>query len=290
MTGKKNGNNKKTPLLDKETLDLLVQTLREDAGNQEHQNTGTLDPSDSSSVLKHLLMAFLIMNKKISTLEGIVREGTRGDEDGNKGQSEVKDQVQKLQDRLRLQEDELDELNQRGRKGNLVLSSPNIPARKQTSLFQTEEVLQAKNQTFDQHVTELVYLKYGVRIPESDILACHRLPNNSVIIRFNKRTQTSAWAKLVDQIKTGGDRSMNFFANFHLTNRRSKLVYELRQYKKQSKIFKFYCDENGSISIKFTEDKNEKKTKITFHHKNTSDDPEKTLTVDELSKLVQAHK
>ena len=78
-----------------------------------------------------------------------------------------------------------------------------------------------------------------------------------------------------------------FFFNFQLTKRRSKLLYKMRQLRKEGRISKFYCDENGMLSlmIKRKEDGGSK-DKVTYHSKN-KDSPPKTFTEEELEDLVR---
>ena len=74
-----------------------------------------------------------------------------------------------LNRRLRVQEDELDEARQRALKGNLIL----------TSSGKDDTTLKRKNTRLVDHAIELVIKKYGVVVPEDDVVACHRLNNST---------------------------------------------------------------------------------------------------------------
>ena len=109
--------------------------------------------------------------------------------------------------------------------------------------------------------------------------ALHRLPNGSVIVRFWNRRPGSTWCKIVDGIKSGKNKDLNFYANFHLTRKRNGILYEVRQLKKAGKISKFFTDKNGQISLKIGE--NGAKIKVTYDAKRKDEAP-KTLTKEEI--------
>ena len=70
------------------------------------------------------------------------------------------------------------------------------------------------------------------------------------MVTFWKKWKGSNFQILVGKIKTATNSHMNLFFNFMLTQRRSKLLFEIRKLKKAGKIVKFYSDEEGRISIK----------------------------------------
>ena len=70
------------------------------------------------------------------------------------------------------------------------------------------------------------------------------------MVTFWKKWSGSAFQNLVGKIKTATNSHMNLFFNFMLTQRRSKLLFEIRKLKKSGKIMKFYSDVEGRISIK----------------------------------------
>ena len=55
---------------------------------------------------------------------------------------------------------------------------------------------------------------------------------------------------LVNAIKSPMNSHLPLYFNFMLTKRRSKLLFHIRKLKQNNKIFKFFLDEEGSITIK----------------------------------------
>ena len=100
------------------------------------------------------------------------------------------------------------------------------------------------------HCIELVKQKYKVEIPEGDIQAYHRLPNGSVLLKIWQRGPTSAWNRLLFGIKTGGNKEFKLFINFQMTTRRSSLVYEIRQQKKQETFSSMGLTRTGTSGFK----------------------------------------
>ena len=201
-----------------------------------------VDPTNLNAVLNQILSAVGELMKEVAALKeaGV---GQRGAVVGGEAGKSLTDQVN-------IQADEIDEMRQRSLKGNLILSSPNLPAIKKVSLIKSDEQIKKEGSNLTQHVLELLKTKYGTDVPEGDIQALHRLPNGTIILRLWNRKPGSAWADLVNGIRSGKNREINFFANFHLTKRRNSLLYEVRQLKKSGQIWKFYTDENGTISFR----------------------------------------
>ena len=108
-----------------------------------------------------------------------------------------------------------------------------------------------------------------------------------MIIRIWNRKLDSAWSQIVEGIKTGKNLGFNVFLNFHLTSRRSNLLYKIRQMKKTGDIAKFYSDENGQLTImaKKKEDGGVKK-KVTYFTKNR-DSPPQTLYEEEMIDMIK---
>ena len=132
-------------------------------------------------------------------------------------------------------------------------------------------------------MTDIINKKYKVKVPREDVQACHRLPSGSIIIKIWRRTNVSPWQNLINSIRTGGDKNINCYLNFHLTKTRSNLLYEVRQLKKKNIITTLSSDENGSIYIQKKEDN--KKMRITSHVSQKGEKC-KTYTVSELKELV----
>ena len=244
-------NNKKvTCFVDPNILDSLfdlLTALRPNTGDSS-QTTGNgeekvgamssepVDNTDLSAVLNHILQAVKVLTVEVSEIkqQGVGQEGG----DGGAATRELGKQV-------REQGDELDECRQRSMKGNFILSSPTIPSKNVVTVMKTDDQLREDGETLVDHVRGLVKTKYDVVLPESDVQACHRLPNGTIILRLWNRRPGSAWSRMIDAIKSGLNKGYNLFANFHLTRKRNGLLYEIRQLKKSGKINKFYTDENG---------------------------------------------
>ena len=266
--------------VNKTTLEQLSQTLGCLLGQSDEQskdNTNDeqndVDPTDLTAVLNLLIQSVTVLTNHIKSLDT--------NKVGTGGVSSV------IAEKIRVQEDEMDECRQRSLHGNLIVTSQAIPQKNKVSLLKSDQQLSQENQTITEHIINLVKEKYDVTLPQSDIQACHRLPNNSVIIRMWNRKIDSAWSKIVDGIKTGKNLGYNVFFNFHLTRRRSNLLYKIRQMKKTGDIAKFYSDENGQLTImaKKKEDGGIKK-KVTYLTKNR-DSPPQTLYEEEMIAMVK---
>ena len=195
----------------------------------------------------------------------------------------VKKSQEVLDEKLRVQEDEVDELRQRGLKGNFIITSYPNHTKGKPSLIRTEQQLKEDNVSVTQHVISLAKDKYGVDLPESDIMACHHLPNGTLILRVWNRRPGSAWEKIVDGIKTGVNSEFNVYFNFHLTNHRSALLYKIRCLKKEGKISKFFSDENGHIKVRLSE--KGAKHRITYFKSSPKDLP-RTLRESEILDFI----
>ena len=267
--------NKTKPILNEEELSMLKSALA-DAGPQH----GDVDNSNVNSVVSCLLLAFLHTKKKFDEVVGAAINVHPGEAADPQAKS------QSLAHRLQVLEDELDETRQRNLKGNLFLTSRSIPAKsgKPAAESVIKSDLELGECSLTNHVLNLIQQKYEVIVPEVDVSACHRLPHGAVILRIWNRKPGSAWSKLVSAIKSKPvNKSLNFFANFHLTSRRMKTSFLVRQLKYSKSIHQYYTDENGSISIKVKE--SDKKKTITFHRIGKEQRPVLALTENEIKKL-----
>ena len=271
-------------LLDENTRQLLIKTLRQkerqrsgSSSEEEDEEEILVDPTDVGSIIKSLVTCFHMLSEEIRSLKA---QG--GGAQSRMGENPLLEEGEgRMSERIRTLEDELDNNKQRDLKGNLVISSK--ANKYNQSVIKSEQELCIP---LVDHVRNLLEEKYGVDVPEDNIQACHRLPNGSIILRIWKRTENSAWSSLTSAIRTGGKKAMHFYANFHLTHRRSGLLYALRQYKKEGKIFKFFSNENGALAFKRTE--SSAKTFITFFRNDKSGKTEKTLTTCELAEMFQS--
>ena len=254
----------------KSLSNLLVQIQSSSNLAEKHAN---VDPADIPGVLTLVLQTVTVLTDHIKSLGSVPQTGGTG---GGAADGE----------KARIQEDELDECRQRALKGNLIVSSLAIPGRNKVSLLKTEQQLSQDKQTITEHIIELVKEKLDVPLSPEDIQACHRLPNNSVLLRIWNRKEGSSWSRIVDGIKSGKNSEMNVFFNFHLTRRRSSILYQMRQMKKSGKIAKFFSDEKGQLTVmvKKKEDKGVK-VKLCYWSENKDSAP-RTFLEEELVDLV----
>ena len=240
--------------VDKDLLDTLIQSLSVLRGYQDKNNTNEgaksskdlptqLDPTNLNEILHHILTA---VNNLTANVQATQRE--------YQGLAERQaEEIQKLEKRVRINEDEQDECRQRSLKGNFIISSVADNGKQRVSLIKSDVQLREDEESLTQHIIDLAQKKYNVAINSEEIQACHRLPNNQVVLRLWKRTPDSSWNRLVAAIKSGMNAGFNVYFNFQLTRRRINLVYELRQLKKGNRIRKFFTDENGQVSVTIAE-------------------------------------
>ena len=161
-------------------------------------------------------------------------------------------------------EKECDEVRQRGMKGNIILSSPNIYGK--VSLLHPRTIKDSKTgaeryEYEHEMCARLIKLKTGVDIPLHDIDACHALnkrgSDSTFIIRISNRKPGSAWYTLAAGLLTGRNNVTksnftqdNVYLNFQLTKKRSDLSKVVRKAKVDKKIVKYGVDQNGRFTIK----------------------------------------
>ena len=161
---------------------------------------------------------------------------------------------------IREHEDEIDHLKQRSLKGKVIITSKITEGE---GSIKTAAQIERDGDTLAKHVTKLVKFKYNIDITEEDIASCFHLPKGGLLVTFWKKWQGSPFMKLVTAIKSPKNAHTPLYFNFMLTKRRSKLLFQIRKLKQDQKIFKFYSDEDGSITIKIKPgDKNIKITDI----------------------------
>ena len=153
-------------------------------------------------------------------------------------------------------ENECDEARQREMKGTLVVSSPER-GHIRTEAFIRHVHWPATN-TFGPEaemdmVLRMVFEKYGVRIPWTDVAACHRIgrkENHSYVLKIWNRTPFSPWEMLTKAMLAGKELNRkNIFINFMLTKKRTELSKMVRQAKKDQAIQKYSVDQNGKIFV-----------------------------------------
>lgn len=253
-------------------------------------NGSSARTTDSGSAVSSALASLNIEGSNInSILQALMTIVSAQVEDLKNMKVEQDKRHNELENRIRAQGDQLDEIQQRGLKGNLIISSPINDGK--SCLIKSPQCLSEENTPVLDHVLGLVKQKYGVDLPAGDVQACHHLPSwqkgkrgppefKTVVLRVWNRVPGSAWCSLVDSIMKGGNRGTNIYANFQLTSARSSLVYNLRKLKSEKKIFKFYTNENGQVFYRTSEKSN--KLKVTYYSSKPNELP-KTLTVNELN-------
>ena len=180
-------------------------------------------------------------------------------------------------------EDEVDDYKQKNLAGKFVITSD----KRKPSIMKTQEELASEggDKALPDHIIHLAKEKYEVELSSDDISSCHYLPKGGIFFSLWNQRPVSPSTELTNAIKSSKDKDKNVFINFMMTKRRSSLLYEVRQLKKQKKISKYYSDEKGSISIKVKP--NDTNIKLSsFYPTKTS--PVRTFTNEELHKKVSA--
>ena len=175
----------------------------------------------------------------------------------------LRDEVKSLQAQLKILKSEVDETQQRNRKGCIIVSSPTSKKGERIeSLFEPLRPTTESNQVESGHddsrkdiedldtILNLVEKKYDVKIPVEAITASHWLPTGDYLIKFCNRKPGSYWRKLTSAMRKGGRKGVNLFCNFNLTKPRLALLKCVRQLKSEKKIQQFKVDENGMLSIR----------------------------------------
>ena len=158
-------------------------------------------------------------------------------------------------------------------KGNLILSTT-----KGSNYIKTEEMITAGGGDITGYALHLVEEKYSVKIPDTDVQDVHFLPGGNIILRVWNVSPKSAFRLLVDRVKSGkGKKEIPIFLNFQLTKRRSTILFHLRTLKREGKIFKYYSDENGTISVRVKEGGSKVKLTSFPSQRNTPGAPMKTV-------------
>ena len=147
-------------------------------------------------------------------------------------------------------EDLSDELQQKSLLGSFILTSKANDTME--SLITPEKELQ---EPLVAHVQTLALTKLNVILPTEDVQSCHYLQDGSIKITISNLRPNSAFDQMVTEIKNPNveRRKTNLYFNFMLTRRRNSLLYEIRKMKRNSEIFKYWSDYNGTITIKVEE-------------------------------------
>ena len=175
-----------------------------------------------------------------------------------------------LQNQVNKLEKECDEARQRGLKGNLIISSPNL-ASKPSLLFPQkikDKVTNVeRNESHMEACIRAIKLKTGVSVPEVDVYACHPISrrgaeNNTIfVICFSNRNTGSAWDSICSGLLSGKNckgesfTSANLYISFQLTSHRAALAKTARQaLGSRGGLARCRIDANGKISVKHNND------------------------------------
>ena len=150
---------------------------------------------------------------------------------------------------------EIDKTRQRGMKGNILVSCP-----KKDGLTRAvhNEVGEGNNKRLEndtEMIVRLIHEKTNVRVPVSDVVACHPMgqsDKHTYVVRIVNRSPGSAWESLTASMMkaTNMDKAVKVYLNFQLTERRAALAKAVRKAKAEDKIAGYSVDRNGKIKIK----------------------------------------
>ena len=192
--------------------------------------------------------------------------------------------VAALEARVKDLESDADTTSQKLKTGSLILTQP-----REGKFIQKKEDLEASGTSVASHASQVIQAKTGVKIEESDLKAAHFLPNGNVKVKFSEVKEGSKFKQVVEKIKMPlpDEKKVPLYLNFDLTKKRSALLYEVRQLKKQKKIFRYFTDFDGTISI-IKEEGSKVKEKLTRstgrsgrQGERTGKQPARTLTAQE---------
>ena len=192
-------------------------------------------------------------------------------------------EMDSVQKKNRVLEDELDNCRMRNMKGNFILTSNQGNSRQK--IIKSEDELKAMHRNLTDHTIELIKEKYDIDIGQNEIYACHRLgKKGDIIFRLVDRKDNSALHKLHSAMKTGRNASVNVFANIQMTPKRNELLFNIRQLKGENKISGFSSDQNGNISF-FLQGMTTRFVATYFRSQNSAP---VTMTPDELHNFVDS--
>ena len=192
--------------------------------------------------------------------------------------------VAALEARVKDLESDADTTSQKLKTGSLILTQP-----REGKIILKKEDLEASGTSVASHASQVIQAKTGVKIEESDLKAAQFLPNGNVQVKFSDVKEGSKFKQVVEKIKMPlpDEKKVPVYLNFDLTKKRSALLYEVRQLKKQKKISRYFTDFDGTISI-IKEEGSKVKVKLTRstgrsgrQGERTGKQPARTLTAQE---------
>ena len=168
------------------------------------------------------------------------------------------------------EKEELDEVHQRGLKGNLLVSTSTRqtkqgrPVPRVPRVATTKQGQRGKEGDLE-YVTRLIKLKSKntININPNQVAACHGVgPQrdgdwDTFVISFWDRTSYSSWDYLTTAMMTGKvdgaltmDHKVNVFLNYQLTRPRAALAKAARQARLANHIEKECITQNGEVKVK----------------------------------------
>ena len=159
---------------------------------------------------------------------------------------ETKEQLDKMDAKVRDLESDKDALAQKWKIGSIIISSN---AKADNSLVKAEK--DVPKDELGAHAADLIKQKTGVEIEEDDLSKIHFVPGGGLKIKFKDLKHDSKFRKVVAAIKKPkpAQKALNLYCNFELTKSRNNLLYEVRKAVRESKLAKYFVDFNGEISV-----------------------------------------
>ena len=267
-----------TETLKNKTIDISFEEL--EIAPEEDSDTGTKKATNwlANSVKK--LTAVAAENRKfLKEIFGLLKEfATRLEEvhdkteflDGDikletENRTAMKKEVDSEVEKLKV---ELDEARQRGLKGNIIVSSPRLPARNnklaQESVPRESPATLGRVETDEEYAVRLILLKTGVKVKPWEIAACHQVPQRnqdqppSYLVSFSDRKDFSSWHLVTTCMMAGRtkdkqynmDNSINIYLNFQLTATRASLAKAIRKVRVEGKVEKEWVNTNGQFKVR----------------------------------------
>ena len=191
---------------------------------------------------------------------------------------EQKSVISSLTSKVRSLEDYTEHHHQRSLRGKFYVTFP------KDSPPPSPKVLLENGSNVSIFTCDIVKSKYQVKLDPSNFKTCH-FTKKGIIFRLWNLAPGSPYAALVQSIKNGtGKDDHSIYVNFSLTPQRSSLLFDLRRYKKEKKLERFYTDADGTLSYVHNEG-NIKKRCTSFYVKSGKVFTLKTCTNEELRKI-----
>ena len=167
-------------------------------------------------------------------------------------------------------ERDCDEARQRGLKGNLIISSPNLANK--PSLLHPKKVKdpvtgEERNENYLEVCVRAIQAKTGVQVPKEDVYACHPISRRGVenntmfVICLSNRRTGSAWDSIACGLVSGKNAQgefftkANVFVSFQLTPKRAQQAKLARQsLGMRGGLARLRIDANGKVSVKLNSD------------------------------------